>query len=128
MVDSASVSKAPKEPVAGEEVPRIPIVVEFTGIPVRDSVSHLMIYTPSISRAAAAEHWNIDLKVLETKGYLNKTPYAVDPGDEFLRLKGMGLEDWGKGPYSDAETKKSWMVRSSSPLACRDHGAPGQLL
>jgi hypothetical protein len=41
-----------------------------------------------MSREAAAEHWNIDLKRLEAKGYLSKTPYEADPRNEFLRLKG----------------------------------------
>ncbi len=65
------------------------------GNPVVVGLPPVNIYTPSISREAAAVHWNIDLKKLEAEGYLSKTPYEGDPREDFLRLKGIGKERYG---------------------------------
>jgi hypothetical protein len=73
----------------------IPIVVQYPGNPLVAGLPPVNIYTPSISRAAAAEHWNIDLKELEAKGYLSKTPFASDPREDFLLLNGIDEKEYG---------------------------------
>ncbi len=68
--------------------------MRYPGNPGGSGLPPIDIYTPSVSRAAAAEHWNIDFKVLDAAGYLSTTPYEGDPRVDFLRLKGLDEEEY----------------------------------
>jgi hypothetical protein len=94
LVEGVAEPKSGKPAAPVEEVPRLPIVAQYLGNPVVAGLPPIHIYTPSVSREAAAEHWNIALKKLKAKRYLRQTPYEGDPREDFLRLKGIDDESY----------------------------------